>query len=53
MPWELKIQHIDVSANGDSTLIIARNVPAAGPGPHVRSVLIDGGLLSASRLAPR
>jgi beta-lactamase superfamily II metal-dependent hydrolase len=42
--WQLEIHHIDVSKNGDSTLIIARQVAPIGPGPAIRSVLIDGGL---------
>jgi hypothetical protein len=53
MRMELKVHHIEVIANADSTLIIARNVSAAGPWAHVRSVLIDRGLLSASRPAQR
>jgi hypothetical protein len=42
--WQLEIHHIDVRRNGDSTLIIARQVAPIGPGPATRSVLIDGGL---------
>ena len=48
MAWQLEIHHIDVNRNGDSTLIIARQVAPIGPGPAIRSVLIDGGLMSAA-----
>ncbi len=44
MAWRLEIHHIDVVSSGDSTLIVAREVPPlAGAAPVIRSVLIDGG----------
>jgi hypothetical protein len=48
VPWRLEIHHIDVIANGDATLIVARQVPPVAPGPNIRSVLIDGGLFTAA-----
>ena len=47
MPWQLEIHHVGLLGNGDATLIIARRVPAlAPPAVNIRSVLIDGGLLT-------
>jgi hypothetical protein len=48
VPWQLEIHHIDLWRSGDSTLIIARQVAPIGPGPAIRSVLIDGGLQMAA-----
>lgn len=46
MPWTLEIHHIDVGGSGDSTLIVAREIPVLpGALPTVRSALIDGGLV--------
>ncbi len=47
MAWSLEIHHADVTASGDATLIIVREVaPLAGLVARVRTALIDGGRIT-------